>query len=102
MPSAAAILAIVWKLRLLSPRSTVPMKVRWTPHSSAKPSCEKPRWVRSSRILCPKARNNKDVYASSTSTSVWELTLLRLQYWNRHCLRRCQDSGFSTCQVARC
>ena len=39
-PSVVATLAMFWKLKLLSPRSIVPMKVRWTPHLSAKPSCE--------------------------------------------------------------
>jgi hypothetical protein len=33
-----ATLTMFWKLKLLSPRSTVPMKVRWTPHLSARAS----------------------------------------------------------------
>jgi hypothetical protein len=39
-PSVVATLRMFSKLKLLSPRSTVPMKVRCTPHLSAKASCE--------------------------------------------------------------
>ena len=39
-PRVVATLEIFWKLKLLSPRSIVPMNVRWTRHLSANASWE--------------------------------------------------------------
>ena len=50
---ALANLTMFTRLTLVSPRSTVPIKVRWQPTRSASFSCEIPAEVRISRSCLP-------------------------------------------------
>lgn len=50
-PRAAASFASVRRVMLRSPRSMAPTYVRWRPHCSARPSCERPLAARSRRML---------------------------------------------------
>jgi len=81
--SAVETLTRFEKLRLDSPRSIVPMNVRWTPHASANDSCEYPRFRRSSRIRFPRA-----IRVSCTSPSLKVSERLRIQHYHRQCLHR--------------
>ena len=59
------------KLTLLSPRSTAPIQVRWTPTISAKPSRDHRFLRRSSRIRCPSAKRDSCTFQELAFACVW-------------------------------